>query len=124
MNKRPVYLNLFRLHLPLLGWVSILHRVTGVLLFLALPVALYVLQLSLSGSAGFIEATAILRHPLGRLIGLMVIASLAYHAFAGMRHLAMDMHWGLEKNRARVSARWVMIASGLVTVLVAWRLLG
>jgi len=124
MNKRPVYLNLFRLHLPLLGWVSILHRVTGVLLFFALPAGLYVLQLSLWGQAGFSEAAAILRNPLGRLVSLMVIASLAYHAFAGMRHLAMDVHWGLEKNRARISARWVMIASGLVTVLAAWRLLG
>jgi succinate dehydrogenase / fumarate reductase, cytochrome b subunit len=124
MIKRPVYLNLFRLHLPLLGWISILHRVTGVLLFLALPAGLYVLQLSLSGQAGFSEAAAILKHPLGRLFSLTVIASLAYHAFAGLRHLAMDVHWGLDKNRARVSARWVMIASGIVTMLAAWRLLG
>lgn len=124
MIKRPVYLNLFRLHLPLLGWVSILHRVTGVLLFLALPAGLYVLQLSLSGPGGFVEAAAILKSPLGRLISLMVIASLAYHAFAGIRHLAMDVHWGLAKPMARVSARWVMIVSGLVVVLAAWRLFG
>jgi succinate dehydrogenase / fumarate reductase cytochrome b subunit len=65
-----------------------------------------------------------LRHPPGRLISLMVIASLAYHAFAGMRHLAMDVHWGLDKDMARVSARWVMIVSGLATVLAAWRLFG
>lgn len=124
MIKRPVYLNLFRLHLPLLGWVSILHRVTGVLLFLVLPAGIYFLQLSLSGPAGFLEAAAVLEHPLGRLVSLMVIASLAYHAFAGVRHLAMDMHWGLEKARAHVSASWVMIASSLVTVLAAWRLFG
>lgn len=124
MIKRPVYLNLFRLHLPLLGWVSILHRVTGVLLFFVLPAGLHVLQLSLSSPTGFIEAAAILNNPPGRLISVMVIGSLAYHAFAGLRHLAMDVHWGLEKNRARISARWVMIVSGLVTVLAAWSLLG
>lgn len=124
MHKRPVYLNLIRLHLPLLGWVSIFHRVTGILLSFALPAGLYLLQLSLSGPGGFIEAAAILKHPLGRLIGLMVIASLAYHAFAGLRHLAMDVHWGLDKSNARASARWVMIVSGLATVLAAWRLFG
>ena len=122
MIKRPVYLNLFRLHLPLLGWISILHRVTGVLLFLALPVALYVLQLSLGSPADFVEAAAILKSPPGQLTSLMVIAALAYHAIAGVRHLAMDVHWGVERNRARVSARWVMIVSGCVTVLVAWTL--
>lgn len=124
MSKRPVYLNLFRLHLPLLGWVSILHRVTGILLFLGLPAALALLQSSLSGPSGFDEAAAMLRPPFARFLSLMVIASLAHHALAGLRHLAMDMHLGVQKNMARASASAVMIAAGLVAALAAWSLFG
>ncbi len=122
MYNRPVYLNLFRLHLPVTGWVSILHRVSGVILFLALPFALYLFERSLRHQAGFDEAIAIVDGPVGRLVLLAVIASLAHHVFAGLRHLALDIHWGVEKNRARQSAHGVMIATTLVTLLAAWRL--
>jgi len=52
---RPVYLDLLRIHLPLPGWVSILHRVSGVLLFLAVPLGVWVLSRSLSDEAGFLR---------------------------------------------------------------------
>lgn len=122
MHNRPVYLNLFRLHLPLAGWVSILHRITGVVLFLALPLALYLLERSLSHQEGFEAVSALLDRPAGRLMLLAVIVSLAHHVFAGLRHLALDIHWGVEKNRARQSAHGVMIATALVTLLAVWRL--
>jgi succinate dehydrogenase / fumarate reductase cytochrome b subunit len=122
MHNRPIYLNLFRLHLPLAGWVSILHRITGVVLFLALPLALYLLERSLSHQEGFEAVSALLDRPAGRLMLLAVIVSLAHHVFAGLRHLALDIHWGVEKNRARQSAHGVMIATALVTLLAAWRL--
>jgi len=122
MYKRPVYLNLFKLYLPLMGWVSILHRVTGILLFLALPLGLYVLQYSLSGPSGFEEVKSMLSHPVGRITLLIVIVSLAHHVLAGLRHLAMDMHWGVDGKVANLSARLVMLATGLVTVMAATRL--
>jgi len=122
MYKRPVYLNLFKLRLPLMGWVSILHRVTGVLLFLALPICLYVLQYSLSGPSGFEQVNSMLSHPVGRISVLIVTVSLAHHVFAGLRHLAMDMHWGVDGKVATLSARLVLAATGLVAVMAAWRL--
>lgn len=121
MHNRPVYLNLFRLHLPLAGWISFLHRLTGVVLFLALPFSLYLLERSLHDRAGFDEVSAQLDRPLGRLLLLFVIASLAHHVFAGLRHLAMDIHWGVEKDWSRQTARGVLIATVLVTLLAAWR---
>jgi succinate dehydrogenase / fumarate reductase, cytochrome b subunit len=122
MHNRPIYLNLFQLHLPLTGWVSLLHRVTGVVLFLVLPLALYLLQRSLSDQAGFHDVSAMLDRPAGRLLLLAVISSMAHHVFAGVRHLALDIHWGVEKSRAWRSAHAVMIATALVTLIAAWKL--
>lgn len=122
MHNRPVYLNLFRLHLPLAGWVSILHRITGVILFLALPLALYLLERSLSHQTGFEAVSAMLDHPVSRLMLLTVLASLAFHALAGIRHLALDIHWGVERNAARRSAGWVITATLVLLALAAWRM--
>lgn len=122
MHHRPIYLNLFQLHLPVAGWVSILHRVTGVVLFIGLPPGLYLLERSLSDQSGFSDVSAMLGRPAARLLLLLVIGALAHHVFAGLRHLALDIHWGAEKSTARRSALAVMIAATLVTLFAAWRL--
>jgi succinate dehydrogenase / fumarate reductase cytochrome b subunit len=119
---RPVYLNLFRIHLPLAGWVSILHRVSGAVLFAALPLGVWALSVSLSGDAGFLRMADALAHPLARLILLGWVWAFAHHFLAGLRHLALDVHWGMELKQARQSSLAVMLASGLVTLLAAWRL--
>ena len=117
---RPVYLNLFRIYLPLAGWVSILHRVTGVLLFAAVPLGVWALSISLSGESGVQQVTDWIVHPLARLLLLLLVWAFALHFFAGLRHLALDVHWGLQ--RGRQSSITVMLATGLVTLLAAWRL--
>ena len=117
---RPVYLDLFRIYLPLAGWVSILHRVTGVLLFAAVPLGVWALSISLSGESGFQQVTDWIVHPLARLLLLLLVWAFALHFFAGLRHLALDVHWGLQ--RGRQSSITVMLATGLVTLLAAWRL--
>jgi succinate dehydrogenase / fumarate reductase cytochrome b subunit len=119
---RPVYLNLFRIHLPLPGWVSILHRVSGALLFAALPLGVWALSVSLADEAGFQRIAGWLDHPLARLILLGLVWAFAHHLLAGLRHLALDVHWGVDLKRARQSSLAVMLASGLVTLLAAWRL--
>jgi succinate dehydrogenase / fumarate reductase cytochrome b subunit len=119
---RPVYLDLFRIHLPLAGWVSILHRVSGALLFAVLPFAVWVLSTSLADEAGFQSMADWVAHPLSKLFLLLVLWALAQHWFAGLRHLALDVHWGVGLHRARQSSIAVLLASGLVTLLAAWRL--
>jgi succinate dehydrogenase / fumarate reductase cytochrome b subunit len=119
---RPVYLNLFRIHLPLPGWVSILHRVSGALLFAALPLGVWALSVSLTDEAGFQRIVGWLAHPLARLFLLGLIWAFAQHFFAGLRHLALDVHWGADLKHARQSSFAVMLASGLFTLLAAWRL--
>ena len=119
---RPVDLNLFRIHLPLPGWVSILHRVSGALLFAALPLGVWGLSVSLADEAGFQRIADCIAHPLARLVLLALIWAFAHHLLAGVRHLAMDAHWGVDLRRARQSSLAVMLASGLVTLAAAWRL--
>ena len=119
---RPVTLPLMRLRLPLPGWVSLLHRVSGVLLFLSLPIALFALQQSLRGPEEFSCIQEKLMHPAGRAVVLLVVWALAHHLFAGIRHLLMDLHIGVGLASARRSGVWVMGGTTLVVLLTAWRL--
>lgn len=118
-EARPVYLDPVRIRLPLPGWVSILHRVSGVLLFLALPVGVGLLALSLRDEDGFMAALEAMRHPLTKWLLVGIAWSLSQHFFAGLRHLAMDMHWGIGLAQARYSGMAVFAASGLATLAFA-----
>ncbi|MDT3706575.1 MAG: succinate dehydrogenase, cytochrome b556 subunit [Thiobacillus sp.] len=119
---RPVYLDLLRIHLPLPGWVSFLHRISGALLFAALPLGVWALSMSLSGEAGFLQMADCLANPLVKWFLLLSIWAFAHHFLAGLRHLALDVHWGVDLPRARQSSIAVLLASGLFTLFAAWRL--
>jgi len=123
-NKhRPVYLNLFAMHLPITGLVSALHRVTGVLSMLFLPAALALLQRSLDGEGGFAQVHALMNGSTGRLTAIALIWLFAQHFFSGLRHLLLDLDIGVTLACARRSAGWVFLASTAVTLLMAWWLL-
>ncbi len=119
---RPVTLPLMSLHLPLAGWVSFLHRVSGVLLFFCLPLALYALDRAMSGPQAFDEVRNTLAQPAVRVLLLLAVWALAHHLFAGIRHLLMDVHVGVNLAAARRSALIVAIAAGVVVLITAWRL--
>jgi succinate dehydrogenase / fumarate reductase cytochrome b subunit len=121
-TPRPVYLNLIRIYLPLAGWVSVLHRISGALLFVAIPLVVWGLSVSLSGEDGFRRMSDCFSQPLPRLIVLLLIWALAHHGFAGLRHLALDVHWGLSLRCARRTSIAVLLATGMVTLFAAWRL--
>ena len=121
-GNRPVYLNLFRLRLPLMGWVSILHRFSGALLFILLPLMVWGFSLTLSGEAGFERVLAWLSAPFIKLLMLVLVWAFAHHFFAGLRHLALDIHWGVHLQSARRSSLAVLLASGGVALLAAWGL--
>jgi succinate dehydrogenase / fumarate reductase cytochrome b subunit len=116
-KRRPVYLDLLRIHLPVGGVVSIAHRITGVLMILALPWVVYLLQLSLDGEAGFGRAAAIMSQPFSKLLLLIVLACFALHFFAGVRHLLLDIDIGIDRAAARRSA-WGVVAATVLAVVV------
>lgn len=116
---RPIYLDLTSIRLPLPGWVSILHRISGILLFLTLPLAVALLSLSLSGEAGFRAVADCARQPWAKLGTIGLAWAATHHFFAGLRHLAMDAHRGLELASARRNSLAVLAASGAATLAFA-----
>jgi succinate dehydrogenase / fumarate reductase cytochrome b subunit len=114
--NRPKNLNLLTIRLPIPALVSIMHRVSGAFLFLLLPSLLWVLQQSLASGSSYEQAQVVLHHPLVKLICLMVTWAYLHHACAGIRHLALDAHYGLRLNYARATSRAVLIISGLLTL--------
>jgi succinate dehydrogenase / fumarate reductase cytochrome b subunit len=118
-RPRPVYLDLVRIRLPLPGLVSILHRVSGAVLFLVgIPLALLGLQRSLGSSDDFGAMRAILAQPLIKLVLLGLAWAYLHHFCAGIRFLLLDLHRGIELEPARRSSTVVLVVSLALTVLV------
>lgn len=116
MAKRPVNLNLLTLRFPITAIASILHRVSGFILFLFIPVFLGLMAASLQSPEGFFLVHNVLTHPLAKLIILGIFFALFYHLLAGIRHLIMDTGLGENLKAARFTAGLVMC---LVVVLTA-----
>jgi succinate dehydrogenase cytochrome b subunit len=122
-KARPFYLDLAQIRLPIGGWVSILHRVSGAVLALAAPVMLYGLMLSLRSPGDFEAVKAFLGGGPGRVILLGLSWATLHHFFAGLRHLGFDLGWGEEKLRSRQTAVLVLVLGVGLTGLVALRVL-
>ena len=122
-RQRPKYVDLNLLHLPLPGLVSILHRITGVVMFLfMIPAVLFVLQRTLGSEAGFDRWKAVFSEPIVKLIVLGFVWSYLHHLFAGIRYLLLDIQVGTALQPARTSAI-IVLALGLIgTVLVGIRI--
>jgi succinate dehydrogenase / fumarate reductase cytochrome b subunit len=122
-DNRPVYLDLFRIRLPVMGIVSLLHRVSGVLMFLSIPFAAWLLDLSVSSPQGFERVLELLDYPLLKIAQLLLFWSLAHHLFAGIRFFLIDFDIGVEKPAARLGSWLVFGAEALAVVLfiaVVW----
>lgn len=121
-NKRPKHLALHLIKLPLPGFVSILHRVSGLALFLALPLLLWMLQYSLRSIETYTELMDVLAQPLAKLVLLGLLWAFLHHFCAGLRYLAIDMHWVGNLAQARNTSWVVIVASLALTVLLGARL--
>jgi succinate dehydrogenase / fumarate reductase cytochrome b subunit len=117
-KKRPTYLNLFTIRLPIGGVVSIIHRITGVALALLVPAGIYLLQLSLESPHSFYGVVALLDSFSGRVVLIVLLWIFAQHFFSGLRHLFLDIDVGVGKTAARCSA-WLTWAGSVLTVLGA-----
>ena len=115
-RRRPKHLNLLKIHLPLPGVLSILHRVSGVLLALALPVSLGALQVSLESEEGYECVAEFFGHPLMKLMVWGAAWALFHHLCAGIRFLALDFHIGVELRAARITAAAAFAASVAMTL--------
>ncbi len=117
-KKRPRFLVLYQIKLPLPGVVSILHRISGALLFLVLPLMLWTLQASLRSIEAYTGLTEMLRQPVSKLTLIVLLWAFLHHLFAGIRFLAIDLHYGVALAQARATSKVVLALSILLTVLI------
>ena len=128
-KQRPEFRNihvaeLSNYRMPLASIVSILHRISGFLIFLALPLILYLFQMSLLSEDTFKYFAGIASHPLVKLVILGLCWAYFQHFCAGVRHLFMDLHMGIDKDSARTSAVTVLGVSLFLTFVTALKLFG
>jgi succinate dehydrogenase / fumarate reductase, cytochrome b subunit len=122
-QNRPKNLNLFTIRLPINAVVSILHRVSGVGLFLALPLILLAYHASVSSADSYLTLIDWLNSWFVKLILIGLAWAFFHHFFAGIRHLLQDIHWMTSLQKARFSGRvvmWLVGFSVLIFAIVIW----
>ena len=117
-KQRPVFLEIPNIRLPIPGIVSILHRVSGVLLFVSLPLLLCFLAGTLSHEADFEKYRSIVSNPIVKLGLIVLLWAYLHHFFAGLRFLFLDAHKGLELQTARSTAKIVFACALILTVVL------
>jgi succinate dehydrogenase / fumarate reductase cytochrome b subunit len=113
-DKRPIYLDVTKYRYPNTAIVSILHRVSGVILFLYIPFLLCALDRSVSSGEEFQGLVLSLDLPIMKILAWGFLAALIFHLVAGIRHLLMDMGIGESHRGGRLGANIVFIVSALL----------
>jgi len=121
-KKRPKYLNLFQIKLPIAGYASILHRVSGLGLFLMLPLLIWLLDLSLRSPDSYQILQSVIAHPLLKLLLIGLLWAFLHHFCMGIRILLIDMHIGVDKAQASNSAKMVLAVSLPLTLILGAKL--
>lgn len=116
-SQRPVNLDLRTIKLPVTAYTSILHRISGVILFVGIAIMLYALDKSLSSEEGFASVKACLTSPLAKLVIWALLSALLYHLVAGIRHLIMDAGIGETLEGGKLGSKIVIAVSVVVIVL-------
>ena len=118
-KQRPKNLNLFTIRLPINALVSILHRATGCALFVMLPILLLLLQWSLQTHADYQTVQTLLHSPFVKVLSVGLAWVFFHHFFAGLRHLAMDVHWMTTLMKARYTSKVVLVLGAIATLTTA-----
>ncbi|EPZ8125677.1 succinate dehydrogenase cytochrome b556 subunit [Yersinia enterocolitica] len=117
-KQRPVNLDLQTIRFPVTAIASILHRVSGVMTFVAVGILLWLLGLSVSSQEGFMQAVAVMNSFFVKFIFWGILTALAYHVCGGIRHLLMDFGYVEESLAAGTrSAQVVMVLTLVLSVL-------
>ncbi len=120
VRNRPKNLNLFTIRLPVNAIISIMHRMSGMVLFLVLPLLLWVLSQSVQSEASYTALVGMLQYWLVKLFVIGLSCAFFHHFYAGLRHLAMDVHWMTSLQKARFSSRLVLCLDALSVTAFAF----
>jgi succinate dehydrogenase / fumarate reductase cytochrome b subunit len=121
-KRRPKHLDLAKIRLPMPGFVSILHRVSGALMFVLIPLCLYLLDRSLASPEAYAGIAEFVANPLVKLILLVLLWGFLHHLCAGIRFLLLDLHVGGNLAAARSSSAAVLAVSLILTVVLGVKL--
>lgn len=135
--KRPEFRNINAFtdlpsyRLPVAGIVSILHRVSGALMFLLMPFIIWMFDTSISSELSFARFTSAFGAGVGfvpgwflKLVALAILWAFLHHLIAGMRHLWMDMRHAVSKEFGKSSAVFTLVLSIGLTVVLGAKLFG
>lgn len=117
-DHRPKNLDLATIRQPITAIASILHRITGVMLFVAVGFLVWALSLSLESRQGFDQTVAVMTHPLAKLITWGILSLVIYHLFAGIKHLIMDAGFAETKEGGPLAAKITLVLTAVVIVLM------
>jgi succinate dehydrogenase / fumarate reductase cytochrome b subunit len=126
---RPVHRNIHisqivAYRLPLAGIASIFHRISGALMFLLLPFVLYLFDRSITSVGTFDVFKSFTSNVFVKLVVLAVVWAYLFHFTAGIRHLFMDVHLGIQKDTGRQTALTVFVVSSILWIAFALKLFG
>ncbi len=116
MKKHPINLDLRTIQFPITAIASIFHRISGVLMFLAVGVLLWILGLSLSSQEGFIKVIAIMDYIVVKFIFWSILTTLTYHTLGGIRHMLMDFGY---LDKTLVLGKISAVITFLLTIILS-----
>ena len=122
IKQRPKFLNLAEIKLPVPGFASILHRVSGAGMFLLLPFLIWLLDISLQSGESYQRFVEVTGNPLVKIILTGLLWAFLHHFCMGVRLLLIDIHVGVDKAQARTSAKVVFVVSILLTLILGVKL--
>lgn len=122
-NNRPVNLDISTISFPITAIVSITHRVSGLISIAGALVLLWMLSMSLASEQSFNELKETLSSPAVTIIIWGILAALAYHCVAGIRHLVMDAGIGETLEGGRLGAKLVVAISAVLIIAIGGYLL-
>ncbi len=117
-QQRPVHLQLNTISFPPAAITSLLHRITGVAMFFALMFVIWAWAMSVSSNDGFVFVQEQMAGPLGKFVAIGTISALTYHILGGVRHMIMDMGYWEELKSGDISAKSIIAAWIILSILV------
>lgn len=121
-QQKPVFLNLLQIRLPIAGIMSIIHRASGMLMVLLIPISVYLLDLSLADEQGFAAVGSLLHSTPGSFILFLLLWTLLHHLYSGIRYLLIDVEVGVERPAYRYTA-WIVTLLAPLSALLLWGML-
>ena len=117
-TERPVYLSLTQFSWTFTAIASIVHRITGAVLFAGIGYLLWLLDMALESTAGFTAAAEVLSAPLAKIALIALLAVLLYHLIAGIKHMFMDFGVGESFATAKLNAALTFALTAITTAIV------